>query len=340
MATYDSIRSDNQAELDSLSAKSSAGVYGCGYRYRKWFGVRRSTWFLLFYAVTYAAFLVAAGYAMACLEWENEQFLKAQIHELKSTFLSGHPSVNRTELEVLLEASITARDRGISILDKNRDEVNWSYGQSLLYTVTVVTTIGYGHIVPLTSHGKSFTIVFAILGIPFTLVFLTAVVQRLLEPTCQLLSCFFSCLGERWRPLWIRLIHLTFMSVFFICFFIMVPAVIFMKIEETWNYLDGIYFVFISLTTIGLGDYIPGDQEGQRFREVYKTFVAIYLLMGLVFMTLTATVFYDIPQLNLGTMLHQHKDIKLEEDTLEERPVLRSTNRDNSNSNSKVSPER
>ncbi len=28
-------------------------------------------------------------------------------------------------------------------------------------------------------------------------------------------------------------------------------------------------------------------------------------------MTLTATVFYDIPQLNLGTVLHQHKDIHL-----------------------------
>ena len=28
-------------------------------------------------------------------------------------------------------------------------------------------------------------------------------------------------------------------------------------------------------------------------------------------MTLTATIFYDIPQLNLGLVLHQHKDIHL-----------------------------
>lgn len=220
---------------------------------------------------------------------------------------------------------------------------------------------GYGHIVPLTSQGKAFTIVFAILGIPFTLIFLTAVVQRLLEPTCKLLSFFFSCLGEKWKPFWIRLIHLTFMSTFFIVFFIMAPAAIFMKIEETWNYLDGIYFVFISLTTIGLGDYIPGDQEGQHFRETYKTlvagnsrfcefsmrdfrlsriiFVTVYLLLGLVFMTLTATVFYDIPQLNLGTVLHQHKDIKLDDDDLEERPVLRSISPKNPKSNSRVAPE-
>lgn len=104
MATYNSIRSDNQSELDSLSAKSSAGVYACGYRYRKWFGVRRSTWFLLFYMVTYAGFLVAAGYTMACLEWENEQLLKAQVHELKSTFLKDHPSVKSECVEICFEA--------------------------------------------------------------------------------------------------------------------------------------------------------------------------------------------------------------------------------------------
>ena len=39
--------------------------------------------------------------------------------------------------------------------------------------------------------------------------------------------------------------------------------------------------------------------------------ILVYLLLGLVFMTLTATVFYDIPQLNLGTVLQQQKDLHL-----------------------------
>ena len=38
--------------------------------------------------------------------------------------------------------------------------------------------------------------------------------------------------------------------------------------------------------------------------------------MGIVFMSLTLTVFYDIPQLNLGLHLHKHADIHFrEEDT-------------------------
>ena len=37
----------------------------------------------------------------------------------------------------------------------------------------------------------------------------------------------------------------------------------------------------------------------------------MYLLLGMVLMSLTLTVFYDIPQLNLGFNLHTYSDIRL-----------------------------
>jgi hypothetical protein len=40
-------------------------------------------------------------------------------------------------------------------------------------------------------------------------------------------------------------------------------------------------------------------------RDIYKTLVGIYLLCGLVLLSLTLTVYYDIPQLNLGLHLHR-----------------------------------
>ena len=55
-----------------------------------------------------------------------------------------------------------------------------------------------------------------------------------------------------------------------IALFFLVPAAILANLEPKWNYLDSLYYCFISLTTIGLGDFIPGDMPGQELRPLYK----------------------------------------------------------------------
>jgi hypothetical protein len=49
--------------------------------------------------------------------------------------------------------------------------------------------LGYGHQTPLSPEGKSFCIVYALIGIPMTLLLLTAVVERLLIPLGLVLRC-------------------------------------------------------------------------------------------------------------------------------------------------------
>jgi potassium channel subfamily K protein 1 len=129
---------------------------------------------------------------------------------------------------------------------------------------------GYGRVTPLSEGGKVFCIVYAIIGIPLTLIMFTALVERLMLVTGVILDALYRRLGHLYKTFHIRLIHLSFVFLFLIVFVFLIPAAIFTLIEEDWNYLDSFYYCFISLTTIGLGDYIPGDDSNQQHRPIYK----------------------------------------------------------------------
>ena len=123
---------------------------------------------------------------------------------------------------------------------------SWSFGQSFFFASTVVTTIGngsriycwrcfgsicfiihiyiyislqciisllgYGHQSPLSTSGKVFCMVYALIGIPMTMVLLTAVVERLLIPATALLKWMNTNLGHLHTPFFIRVLHLILVS--------------------------------------------------------------------------------------------------------------------------------
>ncbi|XP_041979911.1 potassium channel subfamily K member 1-like isoform X2 [Aricia agestis] len=245
------------------------------------------------------------------LERAKEENKRKTVEGLKMNFLENNPCIADEELETLLEQVVRASGQGVSSSKNVTGGPNWSFGQSLFFSSTVVTTIGYGHVTPLTRTGKLFCMVYALLGIPLTLVLLSALVERLLQPATALLRTLNSALGHLYRPFTIRLVHLFIIVSILVIFFLAVPAAVFTTLEPDWEYLDSFYYCFISLTTIGLGDYIPGDSPGQPYRPAYKVATTFYLIIGLTFVMLTLTVFYDIPQLNLSTVF---SSMKLDED--------------------------
>ena len=86
-----------------------------------------------------------------------------------------------TEYEQVVEQAV---DNGINIVTQDM-VVNWDYiqvitkkifkttvtyfFQAIFFVITILTTIGYGHFAPVTMPGRLFCILFAIIGIPFTL---------------------------------------------------------------------------------------------------------------------------------------------------------------------------
>lgn len=121
---------------------------------------------------------------------------------------------------------------------------------------------GYGHTVPLSDGGKAFCIFYALFGIPVTLFFLTVTVHRIMVPVTRRP---ISYLHRRWAMSKSKLaaIHATCLAIVTAFLFILFPALIFMSLESDWDFLESLYFCFMSLTTIGLGDYVPGQTHTQ-----------------------------------------------------------------------------
>ena len=46
-------------------------------------------------------------------------------------------------------------------------------------------------------------------------------------------------------------------ALFILLVFLSIGAILFMHLEDDWNFFDSFYFCFITMTTIGFGDLVP-----------------------------------------------------------------------------------
>jgi len=215
----------------------------------------------------------------------------------KADFLQNHPCVTDSDLDDLIDEVIKANNRGVSTGRNGSSVASWSFGQSFFFSSTVVTTIGYGHQTPLSPEGKFFCILYALIGIPMTMLLITAVVDRLMSPVNLLLIWINNNMGHLYSPFSLRIFHLSLILLAILIALFLIPAALFTCLEDQWGYLDSMYYCFVSLTTVGLGDFIPGDTPGQHLRPLYKACTTFYLLIGVTGMMLLLTVFYSIPEL-------------------------------------------
>ena len=138
---------------------------------------------------------------------------------------------------------------------------------------------GYGHMTPITDIGKFFIIVYAVIGLPLTMVLLAACVQKLEGPMLKLIYILeyrFRCCESKLSNFCVKFMHLVILTLGFWTFIMIIPAFIFWFIESPeWDLMDAFYFVFISVTTIGLGDLVPGDHPDNKYlQNLYKVGVS------------------------------------------------------------------
>ncbi|XP_029303014.1 potassium channel subfamily K member 6 [Cottoperca gobio] len=249
------------------------------------------TGFILFYVI----YLLFGALLFSSIERPVEDKLRNEIEALKREFLN-QSCVNDASLEHFLVKVMTANKYGVSVLRNSSATSNWDLASSMFFANTLVTTVGYGHTTPLSDTGKAFSILYALIGVPFTMLVLTACVQRIMYPLVLAPVCLLQRSGLEPRPA--TVVHfLLLMVLMLLCLFV-APAAVFSTVELSWSFLDGFYFCFISLCTIGLGDFVPGTQPGQVYRPLYQVAVIVYLFVGLMMMFLLLRTFHKMADLH------------------------------------------
>lgn len=268
----------------------------------------KSTWYFVSLVLGYLLFLVFGAVVFSSVELPYEDLLRQELRTLKRQFLQEHECLSEERLERFLKKALEASNYGVSILNNASANWNWDFTSALFFASTVLSTTGYGHTAPLSDGGKAFCIIYSVIGIPFTLLFLTAVVQRIMVFSTRRPITY---IHTRWglsKPL-VGIVHASVLAMLAVSCFFLIPAAIFSALEENWNFLESFYFCFISLSTIGLGDYVPGEAANQKFRELYKVAITVYLTLGLIVMLVVLETFCELQQLKqLRKMFYLKKE--------------------------------
>ncbi|XP_051908119.1 potassium channel subfamily K member 10a [Hippocampus zosterae] len=236
--------------------------------------------------VVVVAYLVAGGLVFQALEQPFENNQKITITAEKAAFLQKHPCVSPDELEALIKHSVVAVNAGVNpVGDTSYNSSHWDLGSAFFFAGTVITTIGYGNIAPSTEGGKIFCILYAIFGIPLFGFLLAGVGDQLgtiFVKSIAKVEIMFRNKHNQISQTKIRLASTLLFILAGCILFVTIPAVIFKHIEG-WTALESTYFVVITLTTVGIGDYVAGGNRRIEYRKWYRPLVWFWILGGLAY---------------------------------------------------------
>ncbi|KAJ6657992.1 hypothetical protein lerEdw1_001651 [Lerista edwardsae] len=260
----------------------------------------------------YFAYLLVGALIFHVLEWEVETKPQDRLSRLKEDFLKNFTSLSPAEVEVFVQNLMEAIRMGIYPRGNElpTKHSNWDFSNSFFFVGSTLSTIGYGNLAPKTAGGQLFCVVFALFGIPLNIVFLHHI-GKILSLLCERLA---KCLHQRGvKKKRTRFLTLMFFLLMGILVFICAPSVIFRKMEG-WTYSEAIYFAFITLSTIGFGDYVIGRQHEKNYFPGYRILVAIWIIFGLAWIALL---------FNLLTTLLEDPEKKPEQKFLQDETVMR-----------------
>lgn len=200
---------------------------------------------------------------------------------------------------------------------------DWYFPNALLFTITIITTIGYGHIAPKTDDGKMFTIIYALIGMPLLVMFLNNVGEAMADGIKYSYSriCCRWCrvkrlVSERLPGASLRKARKlrdevygseTYMptnqisipiilSILCILGYLGLGSALFCQ-WEGWDISSAMYFCFITLSTVGFGDMVPTKSFLGYEESLYGKFQMVvcvtYCMAGLALLAMCMSLIQE-----------------------------------------------
>ncbi|XP_067361130.1 potassium channel subfamily K member 15-like [Channa argus] len=215
-------------------------------------------------------YLLLGAAVFDALESESEssrkKALEQKLNELKKKY--GFTEDDYREIE-----------RVVILSKPHRAGSQWQFAGSFYFSITVITTIGYGHVAPRTDAGKAFCMFYAVLGIPLTLVMFQSLGERINTFVRYLMRRAKEGLGLQKTE--VSMGNMILVGLLSCMSTLCIGAAAFSHFED-WTFFSAYYYCFITLTTIGLGDFVAlQKKDGLQKRPPYVAFSFMYILVGL-----------------------------------------------------------
>lgn len=212
-----------------------------------------------------------------------------QLKDAKEKLLKELWDQNRLEFD---KWSTQARKR-LDSYEKNfmvelSNTAEWSWDDSWLFACTIFTTIGDGNIVPVSMSGRIFCVMYGFLGIPL----FNVVASSLVSLITGVLRFLHSANLRRRRQREAEKLkkdedsselqtvnnsqefHLSLKIVVSMVTAYLAAGTVLFSLWEEWSSFESFYYCFMTLTSIGLGGYVPRNMPHAVFGG--------YIIVGLV----------------------------------------------------------
>ncbi|XP_052616704.1 potassium channel subfamily K member 4 isoform X3 [Peromyscus californicus insignis] len=244
----------------------------------------RSTTLLALLALV-LLYLVSGALVFQALEQPYEQQVQKKLEDGRDKFLKDYPCVSQENLTKFIKLVAEALGGGAnpdtSWTNSSNHSSAWNLGSAFFFSGTIITTIGYGNTALQTDAGRLFCIFYALVGIPLFGMLLAGVGDRLGSSLRRGIG-HIEAIFLKWHvpPGLVRMLSAVLFLLIGCLLFVLTPTFVF-SYMESWSKLEAIYFVIVTLTTVGFGDYVPGTDPGQN--SAYQPLAWFWILFGLAY---------------------------------------------------------